>query len=176
MTFAEKLAAKKAATAAVPLPVVEAPAPAPVEQKAEEKPVGPLSFADKIAAKKAAIAQAVATPQPEQKPFVMDPDRLPEDPALAQDFMDISKRIYELESLMEDDLKSSMSELKAALKKNPAASELLLHEDIGKMVAALYKMRNITMVTAEKKPSAKKPKAKEVALTAEQIAAAWDEL
>lgn len=182
LTFAEKMALKKQQAAAQ-----EAPAPAPAPTPAvspiaamEEKPVAaapsaPLSFADKLRAQKEAVkaAQTVV-----QEKVEIDPERIPADPDEAQSFVDIVTKINDLKSLMEDDLKEGMSALKAAIKKNPSAADLLLDEELGLMVVALRRMRGITITeaTKEKKPGAKKPKAKEVALSAEELEAAWSEL
>lgn len=140
----------------------------------------PLSFAEKMALKKAQIAGAQATPQaPEPKKAVIDPAMIPEDPVDAQAYVDIKQRIETLEGLFEDDLKSAMSELKAALKKNPNAAELMLDTDVGKMVMALRKITHTAQVQAEegaKKTKGKAAKAKDVVLTKEQLEAAFNDL
>lgn len=174
LTFAEKMALKKQQAAAQ-----EAPAPAVSPIAAMEEPAkapsAPLSFADKLRAQKEAVkaAQTVV-----QEKVEIDPERIPADPDEAQSFVDIVTKINDLKSLMEDDLKEGMSALKAAIKKNPSAADLLLDEELGLMVVALRRMRGITIAeaTKEKKPGAKKPKAKEVALSAEELEAAWSEL
>jgi len=188
LTFAEKLALKRGVPAA-PAPVAEQKVEAQEEVgplgAATEEPSKPLSFAEKLALKKTAIAAAGSSPmaQTAAKPvreFYMDPERLPDDPETAQGLMDISKRIFDLEELIDDDLARSMSELKDALRKNPAAAELILDEDVGKMVSSLRRMRHlsVTAATKEKKSAGTKtkPKAKDVALTADEIAKAFDEL
>lgn len=199
LTFAEKLALKRAAESAIPVPNMPSQAPAvavsqPAEQKVspiaatEPEPEAPvdtskMSFAEKLALKKASIGAVQQGPAAQKqavstREFSIDPERLPEDSEVAQALMDISKRIFDLEELMDEDLSRSMSELKDALRKNPAASELILDEDVGKMVSSLRRMRHLSTVGKEKKPagSKTKPKAKEVALTPEQLAQAWDEL
>lgn len=175
LTFAEKMALKKQ-QAAAPAP---APAVSPIAAM-EEKPVAatpsaPLSFADKLRAQKEAVKAAQTVVQEKTE---IDPERIPADPDEAQSFVDIVTKINDLKSLMEDDLKEGMSALKAAIKKNPSAADLLLDEELGLMVVALRRMRGITITeaTKEKKPGAKKPKAKEVALSAEELEAAWSEL
>ena len=176
LTFAEKMALKKQQAAAQ-----EAPAVSPIaatEEIAAEKSAassGPLSFADKLRAQKEAVKAAQTVVQEKTE---IDPERIPADPDEAQSFVDIVTKINDLKSLMEDDLKEGMSALKAAIKKNPSAADLLLDEELGLMVVALRRMRGITITeaTKEKKPGAKKPKAKEVALSAEELEAAWSEL
>lgn len=175
LTFAEKMALKKQ-QAAAPAP---APAVSPIAAM-EEKPVAatpaaPLSFADKLRAQKEAVKAAQTVVQEKTE---IDPERIPADPDEAQSFVDIVTKINDLKSLMEDDLKEGMSALKAAIKKNPSAADLLLDEELGLMVVALRRMRGITIAeaTKEKKPGAKKPKAKEVAMSAEELEAAWSEL
>ena len=139
----------------------------------------PLSFAEKMALKKQGISAAQSAPVAAKPIAVIDPAMIPEDAADAQAYVDIKQRIEELEALFEDDLKNAMSELKAALKKNPNAAELMLDQDVGKMVIALRKMTQTAQVVAEttkKATKGKAPKAKDVALTKEQIEAAFDEL
>lgn len=180
LTFAEKMALKKQQAAAQEAPA-PAPAPAPAvspiaaTEEIAAAPSVPLSFADKLRAQKEAVkaAQTVV-----QEKVEIDPERIPADPDEAQSFVDIVTKINDLKSLMEDDLKEGMSALKAAIKKNPSAADLLLDEELGLMVVALRRMRGITITeaTKEKKPGAKKPKAKEVALSADELEAAWKEL
>lgn len=183
LTFAEKMALKKQQAAAQeapapavsPIAAMEEPAKAPSAPVQTAAPSAPLSFADKLRAQKEAVkaAQTVV-----QEKVEIDPERIPADPDEAQSFVDIVTKINDLKSLMEDDLKEGMSALKAAIKKNPSAADLLLDEELGLMVVALRRMRGITIAeaTKEKKPGAKKPKAKEVALSAEELEAAWSEL
>lgn len=88
---------------------------------------------------------------------------------------DIIPRIRELDKLAGESLEDEMKLLKGALLTNPGAVELMLPEDIGMMVTALRKVtgQSIAEATAEKKPGAKK---KSKVLTAEEMAAAFDEL
>lgn len=86
---------------------------------------------------------------------------------------DIKERILQLSAMDEDDLTNAMAELKAALKENPSAVEILLPEDIGEMVKALRKITGEALATAAAKPKGK-PKAKK--LTEEELNAALDDL
>lgn len=145
------------------------------------KPEKVLTFAEKMALKRKEIQAAQATtPPPAPTKVEIDPDLIPENEEDAQAYVDIKQRIHNLESMFEDDLKNAMSDLKAALKKNPNATELMLDSDVGKMVIALRRMTHVAVVEAEKekKPgrAKKEPKAKEVALTKEQIEAAFNEI
>lgn len=194
MNLKEMLAAKKAAAAAaaaqahvitgVSYPVESKPVEQPVsmiaaaEPVAEQPPTAPaeppkvLTFAEKLALKKQGIQQAQATPAPKAPALVIDPSTLPEDSEQAQAYVDIKNKIHALESAFDDDLRGAMKELKEALKKNPAASELLLDSDVGKMVIALRRMTHVEIAAAKepKKPGRKSsPKAKDVQLTAEEI-------
>lgn len=178
LTFAEKMALKKQQAAAQEAPA-PAPAPAPAVSPiaATEEiaaPSAPLSFADTLRAQKEAVKAAQTVVQEKTE---IDPERIPADPDEAQSFVDIVTKINDLKSLMEDDLKEGMSALKAAIKKNPSAADLLLDEELGLMVVALRRMRGITITeaTKETKPG-RKPKAKEVALSADELEAAWKEL
>lgn len=91
---------------------------------------------------------------------------------LDQAVSDIKERILQLSALAEDDLTNAMTELKAALKENPSAVEILLPEDIGEMVKALRKITGEALATAAKPKG--KPKAKK--LTEEELNAALDDL
>jgi hypothetical protein len=55
---------------------------------------------------------------------------------------EIQEKIALLATLPTEDLKGAMSELKLALRANPEACNLMLPEEIGAMVAALYKTTN----------------------------------
>lgn len=89
---------------------------------------------------------------------------------------DILPRIRELQELSGEDLTNAMKNLKAALMQNPAAVEVLLPEDIGEMVTALRRMtgQTIAVATEKKEKGVKKEKAR--VLTADELAAAFDEL
>ena len=179
LTFAEKMALKKQQAAAQEAPA-PAPAPAPAvspiaaTEEIAAASSAPLSFADKLRAQKEAVKAAQTVVQEKTE---IDPERIPADPDEAQSFVDIVTKINDLKSLMEDDLKEGMSALKAAIKKNPSAADLLLDEELGLMVVALRRIRGITVTeaTKETKPG-RKPKAKEVALSADELEAAWKEL
>jgi len=166
------------ATTVSPL-VDSSPAPEPATVASEK----PLTFAEKMAIKKASVTAAQAVPQVKKEvaPLVIDPSMIPENPEDAQAYVDIKTKIHQLEGLFDDNLKGAMTELKAALKKNPNATELMLDADVGKMVTALRRMTHVAQVEATTKTKAAKtakssPKAKEVALTKEQIEAAFNEL
>lgn len=160
------------AAAISPLAVEEAPA----------APAKPLTLAERLALKKKDIQKAQTAPPPPApapKAAEIDPSMIPEDPVDAQAYVDIKNKIEALDSYNDDDLRSAMSELKAALKKNPNAALLMLDADVGKMVTALRRMTHVAQVEATqgKKPGRKTtPKAKDIILTPEQIEAAMAEL
>lgn len=81
-------------------------------------------------------------------------------------------------SISEDgtDLRSQMTELKAALKANPAASAMLLPEEIGELVKAIMEITKKAIVAeAEKKEKKeKKPKQLSIKLTEEEVEALKD--
>lgn len=194
---AKEAAASAAATAApvesVVNAMVEAPAP-----KAEEKK--PLTFAEKMALKRAQQATA-PTPAPtvvspislpelsetsekeeekkEEAEDYIDPANLPSDPAVANAFIDIVRKARRLRTLMGDALENGMKDLKKALKENPAACELMLDEDLGRMVVALRRMKGEQLAEAtsgKKATGGKKNTAKETKLTREEIEAAMAEI
>lgn len=193
MGLKEILAAKKAAAeaaAANQAPAAEAPKELPKEEPkvsmiAAEEPApavvdtSKLSFAEKLKLKQQQIKQAQTAPPPEPKKPDIDPAMIPEDEADAQAYVDIKTKIAQLEDMMDDDLRNGMAQLKQALKKNPNAAMLMLDSDIGKMVIALRRMTH-TEIEIAKEPKKRgrktEPKAKAVQLTADQIAAAFEEL
>lgn len=187
---AKKAAAEAAAVASQPIAVIEAPKEAPKEEPkvsmiAAEEPApavvdtSKLSFAEKLKLKQQQIKQAQTTPPAEPKQPDIDPAMIPEDEADAQAYVDIKTKIIQLENMMDDDLRNGMAQLKQALKKNPNAAMLMLDSDIGKMVIALRRMTH-TEIEIAKEPKKRgrktEPKAKAVQLTADQIAAAFEEL
>ncbi len=89
---------------------------------------------------------------------------------------DIIRRIRELETLSGEDLSGEMTSLKDALHFNPDAVALMLPEDLGLLVAALRKVTNTSISEATKEKKEGTPKAKKKALTADEMAAAFDEL
>lgn len=193
--LAAKAAKEAAEKAAVPVEsvvnaMVEAAAP-----KAEEKK--PLTFAEKMALKRAQQATAPApaptvvspislpelseTSEEEKKEEAedyIDPANLPSDPAVANAFIDIVRKARKLRTLMGDALENGMKDLKKALKENPAACELMLDEDLGRMVVALRRMKGeqLAEATSGKKATGKKNTAKETKLTREEIEAAMAEI
>lgn len=88
---------------------------------------------------------------------------------------DIIRRIRELESLSGEDLSNEMTLLKDALHCNPDAVALMLPEDMGSLVTALRKVTN-TSISEATKEKASGTKAKKKALTAEEMANAFEEL
>lgn len=207
MGIKEILAAKKAAALAATVKAEDATAivamaeiPKQVEAIAEVKKAEPaksLTFAEKMALKRAQAAvqeapkpiasstpmldieDAVAEVKKEEEDIFIDPDTLPDDPAQAAAFIDIKRRVAKLKNLMGDDLPPAMSQLKKALKENPAACELMLDEDLGMMVVALRRMTGEQIAAAaepKKKGPGKSAKAKDVALTKDQIMDAFNEM
>lgn len=209
MGIKEILAAKAAAAAAVasaaPVEKKENPIVSvvnamvePAAPKAEEKK--PLTFAEKMALKRAQQAAApapapivvspISLPELSEEPEkgeekkeeaedYIDPANLPSDPAVANAFIDIVRKARKLRTLMGDALENGMKDLKKALKENPAACELMLDEDLGRMVVALRRMKGeqLAEATSGKKASGgKKNTAKETKLTREEIEAAMAEI
>lgn len=71
-------------------------------------------------------------------------------------------------------LKGEMQALKKALLENPAACSLLLDEDIGKAVEALRRMVGVAVASASAAKEKKPAKAKQKALTPEELKAQLD--
>lgn len=200
----EKIAAKKAAEAAAkallnapaaPVAVVERHDVPPGKTAVEAPADKPLSFAEKMAAKKAAALDAplpavvdtivvdapiepkVETPKPEapKEEEAVDLTNIPTEDAQA--YLDIKSKLNRLSALDGSFLETAMKDLKKALMDNPQACYLILPQDIGKMVIALRAMKNevIEAATETKEKAPKKAKASK-ALTAEEIAEAFDSL
>lgn len=165
----------EAEKAVSPLDMEEAPAPAAAPVVPADRP---MTFAEKLASKKGLVAAAQSKPPAPPPKAVIDSALIPEDEEDAQAYVDIKNKIEALAVVDGDDLRNSMSELKAALKKNAAACELMLDEDLGKMVIALRRMTHVAIEEAKTptKKAAKAPKTKDVALTKEQIEAAFADL
>lgn len=169
-------------------------APTPVVESVPEGK--PLTFAEKMALKKASLIPTTptvaATPVPapgivsvtETEALVVEVDVPAEEVDLSgvsmedqQAYIDIKTKINMLSTMSDDSLKDAMTDLKKALLKNPQACYLILPHDIGEMVIALRAMKNEAVVEAAtaKEKGPKKAKASK-ALTASEIAAAFDEL
>lgn len=71
---------------------------------------------------------------------------------------EIRSKIKTLTDIPAANLKDAMSELKKALRLNPAACNLLLPEEIGAMVQHLYKVTNTQVVVAKGKDAVKAAK------------------
>lgn len=195
---AKEAAEKAAAASAAPVESVVNAMVEPAAPKEEEKK--PLTFAEKMALKRAQQATAPA-PAPtvvspislpelsetsekeeeekkEEAEDYIDPANLPSDPAVANAFIDITRKARRLRTLMGDALENGMKDLKKALKENPAACELMLDEDLGRMVVALRRMKGeqLAEATSGKKATGKKNTAKETKLTREEIEAAMAEI
>ena len=142
------------------------------------------SLAERLAARK--LAEAQAAPAEEKKENAVAVTKITEaikaapSSALAigspepKSTVDLVPRIKELADLSGEDLTDAMKELKKALMHNPDAVALMLPEDIGDMVTALRRMTGESIVAATTKKPAGKAKAK--VLTAEEMAAAFEEL
>jgi hypothetical protein len=168
-------------TEIAPCLLAKAQAAGPIDLPTEPPPSAPaaekkLTFAEKMALKRGELKTAQVVGAAKEIPkAVIDPAMIPEDPEDAQAYVDVKNKIEALTALLGEDLKTAMQDLQAALKKNAAACELMLDEDLGKMVIALRRMKNEDVVSASKpKKAGAKPKAKDVALTAEELEAAFN--
>lgn len=96
------------------------------------------------------------------------------------EYVALATKIRQLTAASEDkDLENAMSSLKKALYENPAASALLLPEEIGALVIGLRRMVGEQILANVKEPKEKKDKAakiKATPLTQEQLDSAWEEL
>lgn len=164
LTFAEKMALKlahKNVSTAI------SPAPLPTPEKKEEPAPAIVAEIATISPIKEMIVAAV---EAEDK---VDTSALSESDAQA--YADIKAKINMLADMSQDELRGAMTELKKALLQNPQACYLILPQDIGQMVIALRTMKNEAVVEATKTPKEKKAKTSK-ALTADEIAAAFDSL
>ena len=144
-------------------------------QKAAEEPQTAVVVAQPIPV----VALAEAAKTEESKAVVIDQAPASQDSisdlAAQQAYSDVLPRINGLVALSGEALEKEMSILKKALIENPDACAIMLPEDIGKMVAALRTMTGQALTEAVAKPKGGK-KPKQIALTAEAMEAAFDEL
>lgn len=183
LTFAEKLALKRQQEAALKVTALASLSSTTSEpDKAEDTAEG-----------KVVAAQPVESVPTEEFKLVLVPakgdtgtkeadspkDSSKEEPEVSieiqQAYADVKAKIDLLESLEDTVLEPAMKDLKKALMQNPNAVQLMLDTDIGKMVTALRRITKEAQIeaAAEKKPG-RKPK--NVVLTADQVAAVFDEL
>lgn len=145
-------------------------------QKAAEEPQMAVVVAQPIPV----VALAEAAKVEESKAVVIDQAPASQDSisdlAAQQAYSDVLPRINGLVALSGEALEKEMSILKKALIENPDACAIMLPEDIGKMVAALRTMTGQALSEAVAKPKGKGKAPKQLALTAEAMEAAFDEL
>lgn len=187
LTFAEKMALKKAEASAQQQPTtapvvvasqsVSAPAPIPVK-------------ADTGTPKAEVIATVLQVPDSNEEKLrtgvldhTLDKNPMPPpdtnaDPAIAQAYADIKYKIDALGEKTDMDLEGAMKDLKKALMANPAAVSLMEDTDIGKMVIALRRITGEAIAeAATAKTPGRKPRTKNVDLSdATAVAAIFDEL
>lgn len=169
LSFKEKMALKNNSATAGDTSVVTAPA-GNVDTAMAVSSTAPATFiADKVAEHDALVDARMAQMQKDIAEGNVDP-------ATAQAYTDIHSKIELLESLQDSDLKPAMSELKKALMQNPNAVALMLDTDIGKMVISLRRITQEAQIESatEKKTGTKK--GKNTPLSAEALAAVFDEL
>lgn len=71
---------------------------------------------------------------------------------------EIKARIAKLQGTPKDDLKKEMISLKIALRANPEAANLLLPQEIGELVKAIYKMTEQVVIQSAAKATTKASK------------------
>lgn len=167
ISFAEKMALKKAQAAGqAPVPVI----------KPEDKPlvqaIKPLPPATVIPV--AMVPAVIQQPKPVAQPSAQLTANSPE-----QAYVDVKRMIDELNTLSGWELEQAMTNLRAALLQNPSAVSLMLDEDIGKTVIAI---RQIVGEAAEEaaapkaKGGGKGKKVKAIALSDDDMESAFAEL
>lgn len=178
---AEKAAMKDVTEAVVKeevKPVPQKQEPVQEAQKQEEKP---LTFAEKMALKKkqqeapaveekkevlsTALVQAAKAETANQEIAKAEEAEANEGNAeIRNAYAEIAAKIDELAELSSTELPGAMSALKKSLMQNPAACELMLDEDLGKMVTALRRIVGEEIVAKKAEKSlGKKPKANSLA-------------
>lgn len=121
---------------------------------------------------------AAAAKQEESNVVIDQPGNAVEplvDMGVQQAYADVLPRIDALAALSGEALDKEMGILKRALIENPDACSLMLPKDIGKMVEALRRITGQALSDAVAKPKGGK-KQKQLALTAEDMEKAFDEL
>src|SRR5688572_18020876 len=71
---------------------------------------------------------------------------------------ELKARIAKLSGLPKDNLKGEMGRLKLCLRANPEISNLLLPEEIGELVKAIYKMTDQVVIASAAKATTKASK------------------
>jgi hypothetical protein len=168
LSFAEKMALKKAQTTASTSTENTVTAGTVKNSEKNSSPIADAKIPEAV------VIGIVANVAEEEDHTAEVEAASPED---QQAYYDIKAKINLLSDMSEANLPGAMKELKTALLKNPQACYLILPQDIGQMVIALRAMKNEAVVEAAsgKEKGPKKAKASK-ALTADEIAQAFDEL
>jgi hypothetical protein len=167
LSFAEKLALKKAQSTQTIQPVSAAPL-------SVEKPATIPVLADTtITTGQNTSAPIQATEIAAIKETISDTAN----PQIEQAYSDIKDKINLLELASDTELPEQMKTLKKSLMENPAAVSLMLDTDIGKMVIALRRITKEALVEASKeKTKGNGKKDKSMPVDADAIAKVFDEL
>jgi hypothetical protein len=163
MTFAEKMALRKAEAAALANPT----------KASNETPNGQLQV-QAAEVKQKPVEIKLSEEQQEVLAEI-------EDAEMAQAYSDIALKINFLATTSTGEpLGNAMAELKKALHKNPSASMMLLDTDIGQMTIALRRYTHVELAEAATEKASKKAtkstgKAATVVLTPELLAAQFSD-
>lgn len=173
MTFAEKMALKKAQTAAPAVAAQTVTEPVTVTSgssvtQSDPKVLAPNTEPAQSAEQK--VSQPVST--------LAKGDTGTADTETAQAYADIHARIEALADLSDTPLEGAMSALKKALMANPNAVSLMLDSDYAQMVVALRRLtKEDQLEAAKEKTTGRKRTKKTVDFTnADEVQAVFDEL
>lgn len=160
LTFAEKMALKKAQTAApaVVAQTITEPVTVTSDSSATQSEPPVSSAAAETEALRTAVVAA--------------------DTETAQAYADIHARIEALADLSDTPLEGAMSALKKALMANPNAVSLMLDSDYAQMVVALRRLTKEDQLEAAKEKTTGKKRAKKTVdfTNADEVQAVFDEL
>jgi hypothetical protein len=177
LTFAEKLALKKAqnsqTTQPAPPAISSSAAPAPIPVSVDTTTPTAQQLNDKAASLAMQPTLATEAQIDTLRQTITDAAN----PQIEQAYSDIKDKINLLETASDTELPEQMKTIKKALMENPAAVSLMFDPDIGKMVIALRRITKEAMVEASKeKTKGNGKKDKSMPVDADAIARVFDEL
>jgi hypothetical protein len=177
LSFAEKMALKKASTSQATAPAGSVSTPLVVSSiGTNEKKGDTVAPVGKVATSPA-VAASSSTEAPAPIPVSEDTTTGEHSEADKQAYADIKARLDTLAEMSGTDLESGMKELKKALMQNPTACMLMEDADIGQLVIALRKLTGEALIEASTSKKTGSSRSKQVDLSdPTAVAAIFDEL
>lgn len=164
LTFAEKMALRKASTEVI----------AEVVAETKVNPTLPEAFQAKVQDKIVAVLKDAREQEDMQREEYQQASE-----ETRKSYKDIRNLVDSLSGVEDDSLADAMTDLKKSLIQNPSACMLMLDQEIGSMTIALRRLTQEALVASIKEPKEKKvakDKVMKLNLTPEQMQRALDEL